>query len=104
MASVTDCEVGNVNYILGDSHVYEAHFEITKSQLERIPKRLPKIRLNQTHDDIEKYTWEDIELIDYNSDSFIKYPFPLGERTQRRFSIPSVSNLSLIIINPSASN
>jgi thymidylate synthase len=77
IASVTGCDPGHVNYVLGDTHIYEVHNEQIERQLNRTPLKLPSIRLKQIHDDIEKYTWDDIELVDYNPDSFIKYDFVL---------------------------
>lgn len=58
---------------LGDVHIYEQHLEGVKEQLQRIPFDFPKLKLNNTYDNIEDYKWEDIELNDYNHHPAIKY-------------------------------
>lgn len=77
MASVTGCEPGHLYYSFGDAHIYENHVPNALKQISRTSKQLPQIRLNQVHDDITKYKWEDIQLIGYKPDRFIQYNFVL---------------------------
>lgn len=77
VASVTDCMVGSITFSIGDAHVYEQHVEKLTEQCNLTPMTLPKIRLNQTHDNIEKYNWEDICLENYYPGKKIAYEFVL---------------------------
>lgn len=59
-------------HTLGDAHIYLNHIDGIKLQLQRTPQSLPqlKIRKNKVFD----VTYEDIELINYKHDAFIKFP------------------------------
>jgi len=59
-------------HTLGDAHIYANHVDGLKEQLNRTPKALPKITIAQKpFDDI---TFEDIQLVQYEHDAFIKFP------------------------------
>jgi thymidylate synthase len=57
-----------------DFHIYLNHFEAVETQLQRQPKTLPSIKLNPEVKDIRNFKYEDIEVIDYNPDPYIKAP------------------------------
>ena len=59
-------------HTLGDAHIYLNHVEGLKLQLQRKPKKLSSIKISKK--DIFKITFEDINLIDYQHDPFIKFP------------------------------
>ena len=61
-------------HILGDAHIYKNHFEQVKTQLKRKPYSLPKLWLNPKIKDIDKFTMDDIKLIDYKYHPTIKAP------------------------------
>ncbi len=63
----------NLNILLGDIHVYEQHIEGVKEQVSRTPYTFPTLRFNQTHNSIEKYTYDDIVIDGYVSHAPIKY-------------------------------
>ena len=72
IAQVLDLKVGDFIHTFGDVHLYNNHFEQTELQLARIPKALPKMKINPAIKDIFEFKFEDFELIDYNPDSHIK--------------------------------
>ena len=59
-------------YYLGNAHIYDDHIEELKKQIERKPYKFPKINIVNTHDNINDYSINDIELIDYQSHESIK--------------------------------
>jgi dihydrofolate reductase/thymidylate synthase len=62
-----------LHLLLGDIHVYEAHIRGVLEQLQRIPKVFPTIAMKQTHEHLEDYVFEDVEIVDYISHPAIKY-------------------------------
>ena len=65
IAQVTDLEPGEFVHTLGDAHIYLNHFDQIKEQLTRKPFPLPKLKLNPDIKNIDDFTMEDIELVDY---------------------------------------
>ena len=59
-------------YYLGNAHIYDDHIDVLKKQVERKPYPLPTINIKNVHENIEDYTIDDIELIDYTSHTPIK--------------------------------
>ena len=59
-------------HTLGDAHIYLNHVEGLKLQLQRTPKPLPRLKLAEKP--FGQMTFEDIELINYSHDPFIKFP------------------------------
>ena len=72
MAHVTGRKPGKFIHSFGDAHIYLNHVEQMKEQLTRHPHPLPSIRLNPEVKDILEFTWDDIELIDYEHEAGIK--------------------------------
>ncbi len=58
-------------HTIGDAHIYLNHVEGLKTQLLRQPKKLPTLRLADKT--IDEFCYEDIELLDYQHDAFIKF-------------------------------
>jgi thymidylate synthase len=63
-------EVGDFVWTGGDTHIYTNHFEQVNEQLTRTPKALPKLVLNPNVKSIFDYSYEDIQIEDYD-------PYPL---------------------------
>lgn len=72
VAQVTGLVLKEFIHVLGDTHIYENHVEQVKEQLRREPYNLPKLWLNPEIKDIDKFTMEDIKLIDYKYHPKIK--------------------------------
>lgn len=66
VAQVTNLKVGEFVHTFGDVHIYNNHLEQIDLQLTRIPRRLPKMELNKSIKDIEKFKFEDFILQGYN--------------------------------------
>lgn len=59
-------------YYLGNTHIYDDHINSLKEQTEREAFPFPKIKINAKYDDIDKYSINDIELINYKCHETIK--------------------------------
>ncbi len=65
VAQVTNLEPYEFIHILGDAHIYHNHFQQVKEQLKRKPYPLPTLWLNSEIKDIDKFTLDDIKLLNY---------------------------------------
>ncbi|MBT4119770.1 MAG: thymidylate synthase [Candidatus Peribacter sp.] len=74
MAQVCDLEVGDFVHTFGDLHLYSNHMQQALTQLERTPKALPTLKLNPDVTDLFAYSYEDIEVCDYDPHPGIKAP------------------------------
>ena len=59
-------------HTLGDAHIYLNHVNGLKEQLQRTTKPLPQLRIAQKP--VLDITFDDIELLNYEHDTFIKFP------------------------------
>ena len=74
VAQVCDLAVGDFVHSFGDVHLYLNHMDQALTQLERDPRPLPTLRLNPAVSDIFEFTYEDIEIVDYDPHPSIKAP------------------------------
>jgi thymidylate synthase len=65
VAQVTDLKPYECVLTLNDAHIYHQHFDVVKEQLSREPMKLCKLWLNPEVKDIDKFTMDDIKLVDY---------------------------------------
>jgi thymidylate synthase len=72
VAQVTNLGVGDLIQLMGDTHLYLNHIDQAKLQLTREPFPLPKMILNPQVTSIFDFTFEDFELINYQSHPHIK--------------------------------
>ena len=72
IAQVCNLDVGDFVHTLGDTHLYLNHIEQAKTQLKRNPKELPKMKINPKIKNIDEFSFEDFNLINYNPDPHIK--------------------------------
>ncbi|UVT34296.1 thymidylate synthase [Mesomycoplasma hyorhinis] len=70
IAQECELEVGEFIHIIGDAHIYVNHIDQVNLQLTRIPHKLPKLKI--TKKPFFDIQFEDLQLIDYEHDSFIK--------------------------------
>ncbi|KKP37508.1 thymidylate synthase [Candidatus Peregrinibacteria bacterium RIFOXYC2_FULL_33_13] len=72
MAQECDLTPGIFVHTLGDAHIYLNHLDGLKEQINRIPHKLPTLKLKKkSFFDIKL---EDFELLDYTFEPFIKFP------------------------------
>ena len=74
MAQDCGLEVGDFVHTFGDAHLYSNHLEQTQLQLSRTPGDLPQLRLNPAITSVFDFTFEDIELLNYDPQPAIKAP------------------------------
>jgi len=72
IAQVCDMKVGKLVISTGDTHIYKDHVDQVKEQLSRQEYSLPTLWLNPDVKDIDKFTMDDIKLVDYKSHGQIK--------------------------------
>ncbi len=72
MAQVTGLQLGDFVHTLGDAHLYSNHLEQADLQLTRTPYALPEMRLNPEVSSIFDFSFEDFELLNYQSHPHIK--------------------------------
>lgn len=78
IAKVTGYQPGEFVHTFGDVHIYEAHINQVKEQLERKPYPFPKIRFNTDFKDIDDFKPEYVELLDYQYHPPIKAPLSVS--------------------------
>lgn len=67
-------EVGDFVHTFGDAHLYLNHMEQALTQLEREPRKLPQLKLNPEVKSVFDFTFEDIEVVNYDPHPAIKAP------------------------------
>lgn len=71
VAKATNLVAYELVHTVGDAHIYLNHLDQVNTQLAREPKKLPKLIIADKNN-IEDFTYEDIQLIDYNPHPLIK--------------------------------
>jgi thymidylate synthase len=71
VAKVTNLETYEFVHTIGDAHIYINHLEQVNTQLNRQPRKLPKLILADK-ENIEDFIYEDIALTEYNPHPTIK--------------------------------
>lgn len=66
VAQVCGLQPGEFIHTLGDAHIYLNHLEQVKTQLQRIPRQMPKMIINPDVKDIFQFRYEDFRLEDYD--------------------------------------
>ena len=74
MAQVCGLEAGDFVHTLGDAHLYNNHLDQARLQVSREPMPLPTLKLNPEIEDIDNFTYADVEVVDYNHHPHIKAP------------------------------
>ena len=74
IAQVCDLEPGAFVHTFGDAHLYLNHLDQAREQLTREPMKLPQLQLNPTIKDIFAFTFEDIQVMNYEAHPSIKAP------------------------------
>ena len=71
VAKATDKIPYELVHTVGDAHIYSNHLEQVNTQLQREPRKLPKVILADKKN-IEDFKFSDIELIEYDPHPLIK--------------------------------
>lgn len=74
IAQVCDLDVGDFVHTFGDAHLYLNHLEQAELQLSREPLPLPQLKLNPEVTNLFDFTFDDIEIVGYQSHEHIKAP------------------------------
>src|SRR5574344_71061 len=74
IAEVCNLQVGDFVHTFGDVHIYNNLIDQCKLQLSRTPRQLPRLRLNPDVKNLFDFTYEDIEILNYDP-----YPAIKGE-------------------------
>lgn len=74
IAQVCDLQAGDFVWTGGDCHLYSNHLDQARTQLQREPRSLPKMKLNPEVRELFDFSPEDFELLDYDPHPHIKAP------------------------------
>lgn len=74
IAHICGLGVGDFIWTGGDVHIYENQIESLMTQFSRKSHKLPTIKINPDLKNIDDFKFEDIEIVGYKSESFIKIP------------------------------
>ena len=74
IAQVTDLQPGDFVHTFGDTHLYLNHLEQVELQLSREPYSLPEMKINPDVKSIFDFSYDDFELVNYQSDPSIPAP------------------------------
>ncbi len=72
VAQVCKLEAGELIQLMGDTHLYTNHLDQAHLQLTRTPYPLPIMKLNPDIGSINDFSFEDFELLNYQSHPGIK--------------------------------
>jgi thymidylate synthase len=76
VAQVTGLEAAEFVHTFGDVHLYQNHLEQARTQLQREPRPLPRMRINPEVQSIFNFRYEDFQLEGY--DPFPHIPAPVA--------------------------
>jgi thymidylate synthase len=74
IAHLTDLEARELIISIGNAHLYNNQIEPAKEQLKRIPSKFPKLKIIGNVTDIDSFTDNNFQLIDYTPQEHIKAP------------------------------
>ncbi len=66
VAQVCKLSLGDFVHTFGDRHLYLNHLNQAEEQISRLPRKLPKIRINPQVNDIFNFKYGDFELLNYD--------------------------------------
>ena len=72
ISHITDLKVGDFVHTFGDAHLYLNHLEQIGIQLSREPLPLPTMNIIREVGSIDEFTFDDFELVGYNSHPHIR--------------------------------
>jgi thymidylate synthase len=72
MAQVTGLDAGDFVHSFGDAHLYLDHLEQARLQLSRLPRELPRLRINPGVTDLFAFRYEDFTVEGYDPHPHIR--------------------------------
>lgn len=66
IAKICGLGLGDFVHTIGDAHLYTNHIEQIKTQISRVPRKLPQMKILRDVKNIEDFKYEDFELTGYN--------------------------------------
>ena len=74
IAQVCNLKPGKFVHTLGDAHLYLNHLDQARLQISRKPFNLPTIKISSEVNKLEDFTYEDFEILNYESHPGISAP------------------------------
>ena len=74
IAQICGLRPGEFVHVLGDAHLYSNHFDQAREQLFRRPSALPRLLIHRTPDSIDRFHFDDFEIIGYEAQPHIAAP------------------------------
>lgn len=74
VAQVVGLDAGDFIHTFGDAHLYLNHIDQAREQLTRQPRPLPKLKLDSAVLKIDDFTFNSIEILNYDPHPHIKAP------------------------------
>jgi len=65
VAQIVDIKPGEFVHSFGDVHIYSNHFDQLREQIKREPFDFPNLKINSDIKEIDGFTFEDFELVNY---------------------------------------
>ena len=72
IAHVTGLKPGDFVHTIGDCHIYLNHMNPLLEQLNRKPRKFPKIFIKREISDIDQFEYSDFEIVGYEPYPTIK--------------------------------
>lgn len=66
LAQILKVKPGEFVHTFGDAHIYENHIDQVKEQLKRKPRSLPEVKIDKSVKEVDDFTPDKVELIDYD--------------------------------------
>jgi thymidylate synthase len=77
VAQVCGLQVGEFIHTLGDAHLYSNHLEQASLQLSRVPRDLPRLKMNPAIKNIFAFQYSDFSIENYTPYPTIKAPIAI---------------------------
>jgi thymidylate synthase len=72
IAHVCGYEAGDFVHTFGDAHIYNNHIDQLKLQISREPRKLPQLKILNKINNINDFSFDDFEILNYDPHPHIK--------------------------------
>ena len=72
IAHVCGYKAGDFVHTFGDAHIYNNHIDQLKLQISREPRKLPQLKILNEIDNINDFSFDDFEILNYDPHPHIK--------------------------------